>query len=85
MRDATAPVFALAVFGLISLVLSIFGPILALDTPTQPTQPHVVCPSVREAVEATVAAHARETASAYGTRDAAWADRAATQDARREP
>jgi len=55
----------------------------ALRPPTQPTQPRVVCPSVREAVEATVAAHAQATASAYGTRDAAWADRAATQDAGR--
>lgn len=76
--NAGAPILALALIGLIGLVLSIFGPILALDTPTQP---RVVCPSVRESVDATVAALAQATAESYATRDAAWADHAATQDA----
>ena len=80
-NDPAGVMVAFAVGVMVALVFSILGPILALDTPTQPTQPRVVCPSVAESVDATVAALAQATAETHATRDAAWTDRAATQDA----
>ena len=76
-----ATVLAPLTFALIAATVFV----LALNTPTQPTQPRVVCPSVAESVDATVAALAQATAETHATRDAAWTDRAATQDAERTP